>query len=431
MINLLFERLFRIVVGIVFLLRMTRYCLNFKASRKNFVSDNGGNVALIFAIVLGPLLLSTALAIDYSRYSRNETKLMNTADSALLAASIVMSENMTMDEDELQTLLEAEFDNFMAANLSGQLDGASYTRALTYNLEARTVNVDVSLSQNSVYKSVFGESTFFNNILYGSKNLNGTNTLATKLTTKVENYVLDIVMCIDATGSMQATLTSVQQNAATFDTQLRERLGISANDPRFKIRVRPIYFRDWVDTYYHSYYPWYYRDGLIPAPDFYDLNSSGETASFQTFLNSEYAVAGFDYPEASGACMNEGMRSNWYDVENQTDFPEDEKLTVFPIIVVWTDNAIQQLWRTQAYMSPTQPVTYSAFEAQWENPAIIPQDPKLLILFGPETYAGWSTVKNWDNYVHGGEIGAGNTDAIEIIADNIRQAIPDALRLTH
>lgn len=431
MINFAFERIFRAVVGAIFLVRTLRYCFDFRTISRKFAADKSGNVAMIFAIVLAPMLLSTALAIDYSRYSKNYTKLLNTADAALLAASIVMSENLTMEDDDLQILMEAEFDNFMSANFHTQVDNATFTRSILFDTDARTVSVDVSLMQESVYEGLFGTTSFFDHRIYGEKKYYGSQQLATKLTMQVENYVLDIVMCIDATGSMQNTLTSVQQNASTFDTQLRSELGIAADDPRFKIRVRPIYFRDWADTYYHNFYPWYYRDGLIPAADFYDLDDTSDTTSFQTFLNSEYASAGFDYPEASGACMNVAMRSNWYDVENQTDFPPEENLTVFPVIVVWTDNAIQQLWRTQQYMSPSQPTNYTSFEALWDNPAIIPQDPKLLILFGPENYAGWSTVKNWDNYVHGGNIGAGNTDAIEIIASNIIEAIPDSLRLTH
>ncbi|MCP4185034.1 MAG: hypothetical protein GY761_17270 [Hyphomicrobiales bacterium] len=390
------------------------------ASRRPFISDRQGNVAVIFAIALTPVIMASAMAVEYSRFSSSYTDLMSSADGALLAASIKMAEQMDLDDEQLLSVMETEFDNHMGVNFDGSKHQTSYTYNMTFDRDERTVSVDINLTQNGVYSSVFGD-----------KKLSATPTLGTKLTTIPENYVLDIVMCIDATGSMQNTLNSVQQNAATFDTQLRSELGLEANDPRFKIRVRPIYFRDWKDTYYHNTRPRRYRDGLIMASDFYDLDDSGDTSAFQSFLNSEYASGGFDYPEASGACMNEGMRSNWYDVENQTDFPEDENLTVFPIIVVWTDNSIQQLWRTQSYMSATQPTSYTSFEAQWNNPAIIPQDPKLLILFGPQDYSGWSTVKNWNNYVHGGSIWQGNSSAISIIADQIVKALPDNLRLTH
>lgn len=390
------------------------------ANRSSFASDCQGNVAIIFAIALTPVIMASAMAVEYSRFSSSYSSLISSADGALLAASIKMADQMDLDDAQLLSAMKTEFDNYMGVNFDGSKHKTSYTYTMSFNRDERTVAININLTQDGVYSSVFG-----------NKKLSASPTLGTKLTTIPENYILDIVMCIDATGSMQNTLNSVQQSAATFDGQLRSELGLEANDPRFKIRVRPIYFRDWKDTQYHDIYPTYYRDGLIMANDFFDLDDSGDTSAFQSFLNSEYASGGFDYPEASGACMNEGMRSNWYDVENQTDFPEDENLTVFPIIVVWTDNSIQQLWRTQSYMSTTQPTTYSSFEAQWNNPAIIPQDPKLLVLFGPQNYSGWSTVKYWDNYVHGGSIWQGNSNAISIIADHIVKALPDNLRLTH
>ncbi len=386
----------------------------------SFASDCRGNVAVIFAIALTPVIMATAMAVEYSRFSSSYTSLVSSADGALLAASMKMAEQEDLDDDELLAAMQVEFNKYMNVNFDGGKHHTSYSYTMAFDRDERTVSIDINLTQDGVYNSVFGD-----------KHLTASPTIATKLTTVPENYVLDIVMCVDATGSMQSTLNSVQQSASTFDVQLRNELGIETNDPRIKIRVRPIYFRDWKDTYYHDLYPSHYRDGLIMASDFYDLDDASNAASFQAFLNSEYASRGFDYPEASGACMNEGMRSNWYDVENQTDFPEDENLTVFPIVVVWTDNAIQQLWRTQQYMSATQPTSYTTFETQWSNPAIIPQDPKLLVLFGPQNYSGWSTVKNWDNFVHGGSIWDGNANAISIIADNIVKALPENLRLTH
>ena len=179
-------------------------------------------------------------------------------------------------------------------------------------------------------------------------------------------------------------------------------------------------------------YSWLPADttrGLKPAADFYDLDEAADVTSFQNFVNSETASGGGNLPEASGACMNEGMRSDWYDRDETDDFPEDEHVTVFPIIVVWTDAAIRSLGTTQQ-ISPTQPTSWNNFENQWENSSILPQDPKLMILFGPENYDGWRTVRDWDNYAYGGSIQTGNSDAISVIADNIIKTLPDVLRLT-
>lgn len=392
----------------------------FRELGARFIASRSGNVGLIFAIAIGPISMATALTIEYSRFERSYSTLVSNADAAILASAEVISRNLHLPDYKINSLLHTTFNNFMDSNLDTAKNGITYSAELSFSRETKKVGVQLNFLQQTAYSSIFGGRNFTSNPY-----------VEAQISTTTENYVFDIVMCIDATGSMQPTLNSVQANAQSFDAQLRTELGIGQNDERFKIRVRPIYFRDWQDTYYYQYYPWYYRDGLIQSPDFYDLDSASDVASFQSFLNSEYAFAGFDYPEASGACMNEGMRSNWYDVENQTDFPEDENLTVFPIVVVWTDNAIQNLSLTKAYMSPTQPSTYASFESQWNDPNIIPQDPKLMILFGPKDYVGWSTVQHWDNFVHGGSITAGNSGAISIIAANIVEALPDLLRLTH
>ncbi len=426
---------------------------------KKFWQEKAGSVAIIFGIAAIPIFFAVGAAVDYSRYSRAMGNLTSAGDHAIFAASIKMTGSGEDDDDELQEQLEEEFDKFMAANFDKELYDIDYTRKLTFDRDEQTVKVEVEGTQKTAFlqvTNVFG--------MFGTDRLKFKTTLGTRLETTPENYVLDIVMCIDATGSMQNTLDSVQANASTFDAQLRSELNISQNDPRLKIRIRPIYFRDWRDAlagyhwtstktwrvgwYWTSGIGWRYGGhwytrwtrvylsadlarGLKPAADFYDLDKSSDVTGFQNFVSSESASGGGDSPEAAGACLNEGMRSDWYDRDETNDFPDDENVTVFPIIVTWTDNSIQSLSLTQQYLSPSQPTSYGNFETQWENSNIIPQDPKLMILFGPETWNGWRTIRHWDNYEYGGSISTGNDDAIEVITDKIIKTLPDVLRLTN
>ena len=274
-------------------------------------------------------------SVDYSRYSRGVTNLTSAGDIAIFAASKKMSGSGENNDDALQLELEDEFDKFMVANFDKDEYSMEFTRTLTFDRDAQTVSVEVEGTQKTAFlqvTNVFG--------MFGTDQLTFKTTLGTRLETTPENYVMDIIMCIDATGSMQNTLNSVQANAATFNTQLRSELNIDQTDPRFKVRVRPIYFRDWQDQqyygqwgYYWTYYPthsWWHRwhrvwrqntaAGISIAPDFYDLDDAGDTAAFQAFLNTETASGGGDAPEAAGACLNEGMRSDWYDRDETTDF---------------------------------------------------------------------------------------------------------------
>lgn len=422
-----------------------------------FRHEKSGSIAIIFSVAAIPVFFAVGAAVDYSRYSRAVGNLSSAGDHAIFAASKEMTGSGEDDDAVLQLELEDIFDRYVEANFDKQLHNVEFTRTLVFDRDDRTVSVEVVGAQKTAFLQI---TNLFG--MFGTDELKFKTQLGTRLEVTPENYVMDIVMCIDATGSMQNTLDSVQANASTFDAQLRSELNISASDPRFKVRIRPIYFRDWEDAasgygwhytttpgygYVHNGYYWVYgyytvnhleygyqpadiSRGLKPASDFFDLDVTADAAGFQSFVSSETASGGGNLPEASGACMNEGMRSNWYDRTATTDFPTDENVTVFPIVVVWTDAAIRTLSVTQQ-LSPTQPTSYGSFETQWENSNFIPQDPKLLILFGPESYSGWSTVKNWDNYEYGGPISTGNSQAIAVIADKIVKTLPDVLRLTN
>ena len=421
-----------------------------KDAFKSFKSNRKGNVALTFAVTALPIIFSIGAAVDYSRYSRGFDRMVSAGDTAIIAASKFMTHSGEDDDDLLRSELEDQFDNFMEANFTAAKYGITFTYDLAFDRDNNAVTVNIHGEQNTTFLRLAG----FNTLGYSS-------VLGTRLEITPENYVIDIVMCIDATGSMQNTLNAVQANAATFDTQLRSELNIAANDERFKIRIRPIYYRDYEDALAHNGWEWtttpswgyirpngywvygyytinhiaYYHPydltrAIKPASDFFDLDDSADATEFQAFLDSETAKGGGNLPEASGACINEGMRSDWYDREETTDFPEDENLTVFPIVVVWTDAAIRTLSVTQQ-ISPTQPTSYSSFKTEWESAANISQDPKLLILFGPQNSAGWNNIKTWDNYSYGGPLTTGNSDAIAVIADNIIKTLPDVLRLTY
>ena len=55
--------------------------------------------------------------------------------------------------------------------------------------------------------------------------------------------MVDIVMCIDATGSMTPTLDAVKANALLFDQNLKDAIQRRGRQID-SIRVRPVYFRD-------------------------------------------------------------------------------------------------------------------------------------------------------------------------------------------
>ncbi len=275
---------------------------------------------------------------------------------------------------------------------------------------------------------------------------------------KPDNYVIDLVMCIDATGSMTNTIESVKQNATSFADELAEAIEDIPQE-QLKIRVRPIFYRDVSDE--NAYDPTLnpqYEGGLIEHTDFIDLNPSdsmgvtqetqGET--FRDFIASEDALAGGDTPEAAGACLDEGLRSNWFDNQVQEakdyfnipaehkviSFYDDKpsapysKVTTIPVLVFWTDAPVQSLQVTNEAWS-TVPTTYAEFESRWNDSSVIDQELKLMLMFGPVTASGWSEIREWDRFSHGGSLQTGNENGISVIAKEIKKILPSPLRLTN
>jgi len=205
----------------------------------------------------------------------------------------------------------------------------------------------------------------------------------------------------------------------------------------------------------------YYEGGMVyyPSSDgFIDLDPSDasgidqdtQSANFTNFIGSEKAAGGFDWPEGAGACLNDGIRSTWFDNQSQEardyfDIPADEtivsindekpsgtysRVTTIPVIVFWTDATINSLSLSRTHLSPTTPTSYSSFEQLWDDPNYVDQDLKLLIHFGPNSGQGWNNVKTWDRYKFGGSLSVGNSDGVKRIAEEISDAVPDILRVS-
>lgn len=89
--------------------------------------DRRGNVLILFAIALVPMLLATGMAVDYARAARLRTKLNAVADSAALSA--VTQTTMDRSPADAQTIALAMFDQ--QASPLGGLVPAQTRRTIT------------------------------------------------------------------------------------------------------------------------------------------------------------------------------------------------------------------------------------------------------------------------------------------------------------
>ncbi|MGB7335895.1 MAG: hypothetical protein WBD01_08915 [Salaquimonas sp.] len=218
------------------------------------------------------------------------------------------------------------------------------------------------------------------------------------------------------------------------------------------------------------------NDALNDYGGFIDLDpnlSSGNTKDDQNtalsnFLGSTNAKGGADLPEAAGACLNEAIRSNWYDIKSaeskeyfkvpagdvivseKDDVPKVSytRVTNVPVVVFWSDAAINSLQKSRDYISASTPVSYSTFEQLWDGtiPSGDPESSKgvaannsgrpvidnryrMMIHFGPENISGFKTLYDWDKVYYGGSLSTGNSQAVKVIAKKILETIPDLLRV--
>ena len=133
-------------------------------------------------------------------------------------------------------------------------------------------------------------------------------------------YNIDIVMCIDATGSMNGILDTVKSNALNFYGDLinsMRKKGKQVND----LRIKVIAFRDYVAD----------GENAMLATDFFRMPDEQE--DFRDLVNTISACGGGDEPEDGLEALAYAIRTDW-------TRDGDKRRHV---IVVWTDAPTHEL----------------------------------------------------------------------------------------
>ena len=113
----------------------------------------------------------------------------------------------------------------------------------------------------------------------------------------VGNYCVDIVMCIDATGSMSPILNEVKANALSF-YELFEEAMEDQQKTVDRLRLKVIAFRDYIID-------------SEPMKESRFFNLPEEAADFRRFVDSIEASGGGDTPECALEAIARAMRSDW------------------------------------------------------------------------------------------------------------------------
>jgi len=194
-------------------------------------------------------------------------------------------------------------------------------------------------------------------------------------------YAVDIVLVIDATGSMSSIIDRVKDGAVRFHEEL-DKVMARKDKHIDDLRIRVVAFRD----YYHDD-----SDALV-CSDFIDLPA--DQGELERFVADIKAVGGGDAPETGLEGLAEAMRSPWTRSGTRRRH----------VIVVWTDagthplekNAGSKPGRYPADM----PANLNALTDMWEGQDFMDANAKRLVLFTPDAYAWSDIATHWESCMH-------------------------------
>jgi hypothetical protein len=194
------------------------------------------------------------------------------------------------------------------------------------------------------------------------------------------SYAVDIVFCIDVTGSMTPIIDAVKMNALRFYTDVQTNLTAKGKKVD-ELRVRVVAFRDLAAD----------GEAALQESPFYELPA--EQSTFRDFVNGLVAEGGGDAPESGLEAVALAMTSPW------TTRGDRRR----QVVVVWTDQPAHPLSPAvlPATVRERVPADFSALTDMWEDPqGPLGSSSKRLILFAPDG-PGWSDISGvWENVVH-------------------------------
>ena len=194
------------------------------------------------------------------------------------------------------------------------------------------------------------------------------------------SYAVDIVFCIDVTGSMTPIIDQVKANALRFYDDVQSNLTTKGKDVD-QLRVRVIGFRDFV------------ADGAAALDESPFFTLPDDRADFSAFVNGLVAEGGGDAPESGLEAVALAIDSPWTTTGDRRR----------QVIVVWTDQPAQPL--NPSVLPPDiasrVPLDFSALTDAWEDEqGRMGSSSKRLIVFAPDG-PGWSDISGvWENVVH-------------------------------
>lgn len=197
-------------------------------------------------------------------------------------------------------------------------------------------------------------------------------------------YAVDIVFCIDVTGSMSPVIDAVKENVRSFHSLLGDAMA-EKGKAISQLRVRVIAYRDFADN----------PSDALERTDF--LTLPDQQGAFESFVKRLRAMGGGDEPESGLEALSVAIDSAW-------ERGQDRRRHV---IALFTDASAHPLDGSTARSAATYPQSIPAtidelFE-RWGYPssqsAAMENSAKRLLLFAPDT-TPWNVIAaDWNNTI--------------------------------
>ena len=180
------------------------------AAIRAFASNERGNVVMIFAIVLVPMISAIGCAVDYTSASTAYSKLLGCADSAILSA--VSSSGMAMTSKEAESSMLSWF------NASCPLNGPQLSNVSMQTFQIKAVDTN-GVRAASIDFLGNRKNDFLNVVGFPKTDIKGGAKGTSATPTFIDIYsLLDISpsMGLAATASEQARLKSLTPDTCEF-----------------------------------------------------------------------------------------------------------------------------------------------------------------------------------------------------------------------
>lgn len=206
------------------------------------------------------------------------------------------------------------------------------------------------------------------------------------------DYKVDIVMCIDITGSMQDCIDTVKNRALQFWPDLKEALAAASKNVS-DVRVKVIGFRDFEAD----------GDAALEVSRYFNLSDQGSSdpEDYKAFVNGLVADGGGDEPENSLEALALAIQSDWVQTGDKRRH----------VIIMFTDASAHKLEdanRSNPNYPENMPASFDELTDVWMAPSgqqngaktKLKQPAKRLIVFGPEVYPWPELYESWDQVVY-------------------------------